>query len=352
MVARSGKVVAAGVLLGTLLVVAAVSLTAGWPLLAGPRARAVSRRAFEHTPTRLARGRYLVTAVTGCLNCHSPHDWSRHDAPIPAGWEGAGQDLIGWNLPGHVVAPNLTPDPATGTGTWADDALARAIREGIGHDGRALFPMMPFRQFRALSDEDVASIVVFLRTLPSVRNPLRSTRLAFPVRYLIRTVPQPITQAVSMLDSSNPVTRGAYLASIAACAECHTPQQRGERLPGLPFAGGFVLEGPWGRVASANLTADPSGIPYYDAHLFDEVLTAGKVGARVLNQIMPWQVYRNMTADDRDAIFRYLQTLSPVRHHVDNALPPTMCPVCKNRHGGGDQNQPLFPEARRTTSKM
>jgi hypothetical protein len=87
------------------------------------------------------------------------------------------------------VVPNLTPDPETGTGTWSDETLARAIREGVGHDGRALFPLMPFQKFRALS-----------------------------------------------ADISNPVKRGAYLAAIAACTECHTPQQRGEPIAGLPFA--------------------------------------------------------------------------------------------------------------------
>ncbi len=46
--------------------------------------------------------------------------------------------------------------------------LARAIREGIGHDGRALFPIMPYSHFRSMSDEDVASVVVFLRSLRPV----------------------------------------------------------------------------------------------------------------------------------------------------------------------------------------
>ncbi len=346
------RMLVGGALLGGLLFVVAVSVTVGWPFI-GPRARPVSSRTFARTPERLVRGRYLVTAVTGCLDCHSPHDWSRHDAPIPAGWEGAGQDMVLYKeLPGHVVAPNLTPDPDTGTGTWTDDTLARAIREGIGHDGRALFPMMPFQRYRTLSDEDLASIVVFLRALPPVRNPLPTTHLAFPMRYLIRNAPQPITQPVPPPDLSTPVKRGAYLATIASCTECHTPQQQGEPMSGLSFAGGFVVEGPWGRVASANLTPDPSGIPYYDAHLFIEAIRTGQVVARTLNQIMPWRVYRNMTDDDLDAIFMYLQTLSPVRHHVDNAQPPTWCLVCKNSHGAGDQNQPLSLEARRTASRQ
>ena len=76
-----------------------------------------------------------------------------------------------------------------------------------------------FQRYRTLSDEDLASIVVFLRSLPPVRNPLPTSRLAFPVRYLIRKAPQPITQAVPPPDVSTPVKRGAYLATIAACTE-------------------------------------------------------------------------------------------------------------------------------------
>jgi hypothetical protein len=62
------------------------------------------------------------------------------------------------DLPGRIVAPNLTPDKETGAGTWTDDMFTRALREGIGHDGRALFPLMPYVNFRKLSDEDVAPV--------------------------------------------------------------------------------------------------------------------------------------------------------------------------------------------------
>src|SRR5262249_29226503 len=48
----------------------------------------------------------------------------------------------------RLVAPNITPDVETGAGNWTDDQFARAIREGIGHDGRALFPLMPYDDFR------------------------------------------------------------------------------------------------------------------------------------------------------------------------------------------------------------
>jgi len=331
--------VVAGLSLG-LLLIAGITIGAGWSPLFGPRARALTNRTFERTPERLARGKYLVTSVTGCFDCHAPHDWSKHDALVVPGMEAAGQDMIiDKGLPGHVVAPNLSSDIETGAGAWSDDMFARAIREGIGHDGRALFPMMPYQHFSQLSDEDLASIVVYIRSLPPVQNPLPKTEIIFPVKYLMRSAPQPVLKPVAPPDLSTPEKRGAYLVNIAACADCHTPQRKGQPLPGMDFSGGFVLEGPWGRVASANLTPDPSGIPYYDEARFIETLRTGKVGARELNQIMPWSSFRHMSDEDLKAIYAYLKTLQPVSHRVDNSLPPTYCPLCRSYHGGGELNK-------------
>lgn len=321
------------------LLAGAITATIGWRPFIGPRARPLTNRTFAATPERLARGRYLAEHVSPCMDCHSPHDWTRHDAPISAGMEGAGGKFPLAGLPGSIVAPNLTPDKETGAGTWSDDQLARAIREGVGHDGRALFPIMPYQRFHSMSDEDVASIVVFLRSLKPVHNPLPPTKLIFPVRYLIRSVPQPLTAPVPQPNLSTPLARGAYLVNIAACSDCHTPQDtHGAPLPGMNFAGGFILEGPWGRVASANITPDPSGISYYDASLFKQVMRTGYVKARKLNQIMLWHVYRGMTDEDLDAIFTYLRTIRPVHHRVDNTEPPAYCPLCKSVHGEGNQN--------------
>jgi mono/diheme cytochrome c family protein len=321
------------------ILVIGITRTIGWRPFLGPRVRPLTSRVFERTPARLERGKYLVEDVAPCLDCHSPHDWTQHDAPIPAGMLGAGEDMsMLKGLPGRIVAPNLTPDPETGTGNWSDDALARAIREGIGHDGRTLFPMMPYENFRRLSDEDLASIVVYLRSLPPVRNVLPKTDIIFPVKYLIRSVPQPITEPVPSPDLSTQVKRGEFLVTVAGCADCHTPQDKGQPLAGMDFGGGMIFDGPWGRVATPNLTPDPSGIPYYDEALFVQAIRTGYVKARPLNQIMPWHFYRNMTDEDLKAIFAYLKTLAPVKHAVDNTEPPTYCELDKTTHGGGAQN--------------
>jgi mono/diheme cytochrome c family protein len=329
------------VFIGLLLLAgAAITFTIGWRPFVGPRSRALTSRTFEPNPTRLARGEYLVKNVTDCMDCHADHDWSAHDAPLRPSTLGAGQDMnLLKGFPGKVYAPNITPDRETGAGTWSDDQLARAIREGVGHDGRALFPFMPFEDFRALSDEDLASIIVYIRSIPPIRQQRPPTDLIFPVKYLIRTVPEPLEAPVAQADLSTAEKRGKYLVTIAGCTDCHTPQDdKGQPIAGLEFAGGFVLDGPWGRVASANITQDPSGIPYYDDALFMQVMRTGYVKARKINQIMPWHTYRGMTDEDLAAVFAYVKTFKPVPHHVDNSAAPTYCKLCRQSHGGANVN--------------
>jgi mono/diheme cytochrome c family protein len=323
-----------------ILLAGGITFTIGWRPFIGPRARALTTRTFERTPARLARGQYLVEHVTECMGCHADHDWTAHDAPQLPNTKGAGQDMnVLKGFPGKVYAPNITPDRETGAGDWSDDQLARAIREGVSHDGRALFPFMPYPDFRVMSDEDLASVIVYLRSLPPVHREQPQTELVFPVNYLIRGAPQPLDAPVGEPDISTPEKRGKYLVTIGGCTDCHTPQDaRGQRMAGLEFAGGFVLDGPWGRVASSNLTPDPSGIPYYDQALFTEALRTGYVKARKLNQIMPWHAYRGMTDEDLAAMFAYMKTFRPVRHHVDNSEPPILCKVCGQTHGAGDRN--------------
>ena len=312
------------------LLTVAVSLTIGWRPFIGPKKRAVTNRQFERTPERVARGGYLVHGVLACETCHSPKDWTRHGGPIAAGMELTGQVVDFPGFPGNLVIPNITPDPETGSGNWTDDQIARAVREGIKHDDTTLFPMMPYGDFKNLSDEDLASVVVYLRSIPPVKNPLPPLKVNFPVNYLVRAVPEPITQPVHGPNMSDPIARGKYYVTMG-CG-CHNPIEK------LAYGGGEHLQGPWGDVVSANLTPDASGIGYYNEGTFITAMRTGYVGARELNPIMPFIQIKTLTDDDLKAIFAYLRTLPPVHHRVDNTLPPTYCKLCKQKHGAGDQN--------------
>ena len=339
MARRWKKVVGTTVLIIVALLLVGITFTVGWRPFIGPKSRPLTNRTFESTPARLERGRYMVNAVFGCLACHSERDPNAPGMPTLAGKLGVGTVFgEGSELPGTLIAPNLTPDKETGAGNWTDDMLARAIREGIGHDGRALFPLMPYMNYREMPDEDLASVIVYLRTLAPVRNPLPQTEIIFPVKYLMRSSPEPVTAAVPQPDLSDPLKRGAFLVRMASCADCHTPQERGQPKPGFEFAGGLLFTTPEATVMAANITPDASGISYYDEDLFIQAIRTGKVKARTLSPIMPWIFYREMTDEDLKAMFAYIRTLKPVKHTVDNTESPTTCKLCGLRHGGGDKN--------------
>jgi len=236
----------------------------------------------------------------------------------------------------RLTFPNITPDRETGAGTWSDQDFYRALTQGIGHDGRTLYIEMPYRLFSRLSDEELASIIVYVRLLPPLHNAWPKSPI--PKAIMVRIKPLPPRPRDFEPDLSSSQKRGAYLVAAAACTYCHTPRQNEEDLPGMLFAGGLPYKGAWGDVASANLTPDPSGIPYYDERMFIEVMRQGRNSSRKISPVMPWPYFRDMTNDDLRAIFAFLRTLAPVKHHVDNAEAFSLCRKCGYVHGLGEMN--------------
>src|SRR5512144_1925020 len=115
----------------------------------------------------IERGRYIVRDVAPCASCHG-------DPKQRAAYaSGADVPLIGGFVfdipPGQFYTRNLTPDPETGLGNVPDKAIARALRYGVGHDGRAL---LPFMEMQGLSDDDLQAVVSYLRTQAPVHNPV------------------------------------------------------------------------------------------------------------------------------------------------------------------------------------
>jgi len=296
----------------------------------------------EASPERLERGRYLVEGVAHCFMCHGEQDYA-HRSSLPVhGTEGAGKVIKGELYdgafsPDGLVCPNITPDKETGAGTWTDAQFERAIRHGIGHDGRELSDYMPYAFFRSMTDEDVASVIVFIRSIPAVRNPLPKRNLPYEVKVNLHPELEPKLAP----DATEQVQHGWYLVRIAQCNDCHTPGNAdGTMRTEMMFGGGVRNQGPWGDVVTPNITSDPSGISHYDEAMFIKTIRTGHAsgGVRELNTFMPYRYFRNMTDGDLNAIFAYLRTVPPVRHHVDNSEPPTYCPICRQKHGFGDKN--------------
>jgi mono/diheme cytochrome c family protein len=136
----------------------------------------------------IARGHYVVRVLGNCAACHGATDQRKAyedgaDVPLSGGFT--------FKIPpGEFRVHNITPDAETGIGRISDGAIARALRFGVGHDGRAL---LPFMEMQGLSDEDLTAAISYLRSQPPIRNPIpdhnynllgmivRATVLANPV---------------------------------------------------------------------------------------------------------------------------------------------------------------------------
>ena len=272
------------------------------------------------------RGEYLVRGPAACGSCHTPvgpltnNKNDRRVGPIP------GMELAGQVVPepfGQVTMTNLTPGGPIAS--WTDEEVIQAIREGIRPDGSLVgFPML-IPTYRHLSDNDVKSIVLFLRSLPAVENDLPPSKYNMP---LPKSYGPPVGH-VPDISEKNKVEYGAYLAGpVAHCTLCHTswgeedkeimkffmnpPDYNGlMTLPGLG-QGGMVMKGPWGMAIAANITSHPTALGRYTDEEVKKMITQGiHPSGMKLMPCMPYENYALMTDEDLDALIAYLRTIPP-----------------------------------------
>lgn len=311
-------------------VIAVVIIVAGglaYLYLRKPAAAPPSSVKVETTPARLARGKYIFEDLSDCAGCHSMRDFSRFGAPVIGGGMGIGFIFPAeLGLPGTVVAPNITPDLETGIGAWSDGEKIRAIREGISRDGHGLFPMMPYRFYRNMSDEDVYAVVAYMNALAPAKNPLPRTSINFPVFLFVKGVPQPVIGPVAPPDRGNRWKYGEYLTTIGGCADCHTPLKSGRPAENMRFGGGREFHLPSGVVVSANISSDAkTGIgTWTEQHFLDKFYQyieyaekgSPKVGPEGLT-LMPWLGLSQLPPEDLGAIFTFLKSQPAVFNPVE-----------------------------------
>lgn len=167
---------------------------------------------------RIERGRYL--AVLGdCAGCHT----ASRGAPFAGG--------VALQTPfGTLVAPNITSDPETGIGNMTNDEFLAVLHEGRGHDGKRLYPAMPYPAYTKMTDDEVLALRAYFATVAPVSNRVVSNQLPFPLNIRLamavwnglnftpgRYQPNPQKSATW--------NRGAYIVEGPAhCGTCHTPK--------------------------------------------------------------------------------------------------------------------------------
>lgn len=205
--------------------------------------RAVYAANTDGTPTKVLdpalveRGRYLALAGD-CISCHT----RQNGAPFSGG--------RALNTPfGVIYSANITPDTDTGIGGWSEQQFARALREGIGADGKYLYPAFPYTAYTKLTDSDVAALYTYVRSLRAVR--FTPPQNDMPFLFKIRALMAPWNamffsegRYVPDRSQSSEWNRGAYLTQgLGHCGSCHTPRnlmggERGSRA----LSGGAYLD--------------------------------------------------------------------------------------------------------------
>jgi hypothetical protein len=297
-----------------------------------PKVQAAPDLKIEMTPERVQRGEYLFNNVMACVDCHSERSFDKFTFPAIPGTIGKGgfkfspEEMPGF--PGTLYSPNITP---AGIGDWTDGEVFRAITEGVSKDGRALFPLMPYLNYRELDKEDIYSVIAYVRTLKPIENEVPEPSLDFPLNVLVRTMPTN-SDLKPMPDKSNTIAYGKYLTTSASCIDCHTPQVKGEFVKEKMFAGGMEFNLPTGIVRTSNITPDnETGIGTWTKEFFvskfkmydHNTYVPETVKPGEFNTVMPWPLFGTMTTEDLSAIYDYLRTQPPVKNKIDKFSPRT-----------------------------
>ena len=268
------------------------------------------------------RGHYIVRVVAACAACHGD------PKQRPAFVNGAETPLVGGFVfdipPGSFYTRNLTPDSATGLGAVSDKAIARALRFGVGHDGRAL---LPFMEMQGLADDDLQAVVSYLRTMPPVRNevpPHHFNVLGMVVKATALSKPVgPASEPPKVAPRGNSLETGKYLVeSVALCWACHTERsQMTGALVGPRFGGtkNFTeVDDPEHSWSPPNITSDPE-TGRLGKMTEDQFVARFRQGRLIPGSPMPWQSLSRMNEDDLRAIYKYLMTVPAVTR--DNGPP-------------------------------
>lgn len=112
---------------------------------------------FSAADGDVARGKAAIEK-RACQDCHEPN---------LSGSPGK-LDQSKLTYPSTIAySSNLTSEKETGLGNWTDDEIARAMREGYQKDGHIMCEPMPI--YKDMTDQEVADIIAFLRTLPPIK---------------------------------------------------------------------------------------------------------------------------------------------------------------------------------------
>ncbi len=262
---------------------------------------ASTSRADDNSPL-IERGKYLATAAD-CIACHTGPDAK----PFAGG--------VALKTPfGTIVSPNITPDREAGIGAWTDDEFVSALWQGRGHNGKRLFPAMPYPSFTQISKDDVLAIRAYLKMVEPVATKVESNLLPFPFKLRFNLA---IWNLINFREGryqpdsrrSEQWNRGRYLVdALEHCGVCHTPKNLLGGDKTSSYLAGASLQGWFAPSIVPN--HDGKGVDAYkDDELFT-LLRTGQNGKDIPGGPMAEVISKStsrLTDDDLRAMIAYLK---------------------------------------------
>ena len=264
----------------------------------------------EITPERVQRGAQLAAGT--CNYCHMSQNQLLEGKQIV-------DDTSAF---GPIFSPNITQDTEAGIGNYTDGELYRLLRTGVKRNGKLALPMM--LRSATIADEDLFSIIAFLKSDNGVVQPSSKVQPAFEHNFLSRflyTVAFKPTEypavPVEIPDMANSVAYGKYLVNGSLiCFDCHSQSFETNNWSDPHLSEGYLgggnpvylseMEQP---VVSSNITMDKeTGIGSWTE---EEFITAIKSGVKPDGQPLqyPMMPYSFLDTTEILAIYSYLKTV-------------------------------------------
>jgi mono/diheme cytochrome c family protein len=301
----------------------------------------------------MSRGEYLAH-VGDCVACHTQHD----------GQKFAG----GFAMPtpfGTLYSPNITPDAATGIGTWTAEQFYQMLHTGRSRDGTLLYPAMPFPAYTKITRADSDAIFGYLKSLPPVSQLNRDNELRFPynnrsLMYGWRALYFTEGTFAPNAARSAKFNRGAYLVQgLGHCASCHsTINALGGSADDSAFAGGLIPLQNW--YAPSLTSNQESGLGSWSIADIAALLKAGTSTRGAVYGPMASVTHNSLqylTDDDATSMAVYLKSLLELKPAAASpagaaSFPPAVlalgstiyanrCAACHRTDGAG--MPPAYP---------
>lgn len=237
----------------------------------------------------LELGKRIYSVRSGCIDCH--------------GTDLSGAKVMDNSTMGSIYGANITPYNLK---SWSDEEVAVAIRYGIHKTNRSL-RFMPSFDFEGLSKSDVAALIAYVRSVPSVDKHSRENYFGPMAKTLSSLGQMPVMFPAHIIDSSKPFAEkpaegatiefGKYLAS--SCVGCHGVEYKGGKIPGGDPS--------WPEASNIRLGDNST----WTEQSFKNVILTGvsPTTKQTLRPPMPIALLKQMNEMEIKALWLYLSTL-------------------------------------------